>query len=166
QLVVVGQGETHYQEMLTWAQWRYQGKVAARLEYNESLAHRTYAGADLFLMPSRFEPCGLSQLIALRYGAVPLVRETGGLRDTVQPYNKYTDEGTGFSFSNYNAHEMLFTLERAMKCFADRKLWTRIMQRGMAADFGWELSARRYLALYNEMTGLSQAGGPDRQPDA
>ncbi len=158
QLIVVGQGETHYQEMLTWAQWRYQGRVAARLEYNEALAHRAYAGADLFLMPSRFEPCGLSQLIALRYGTVPVVRETGGLRDTVQPYNKYTDEGTGFSFSNYNAHEMLFTMERALKCFADKKLWTRMMQRGMSMDFGWEISARRYLALYNEMTGLSQAG--------
>ncbi len=160
QLVVIGQGETHYQEMFTWAQWRYQGKVAARFEYNEALAHRAYAGADIFLMPSRFEPCGLSQLIALRYGTVPLVRETGGLRDTVQPYNKYTDEGTGFSFANYNAHEMLFTLERALKCFNDRKLWARMMQRGMTMDFGWELSARRYLALYHEMTGISQTGAP------
>lgn len=164
QLVVVGQGETHYQEMFTWAQWRYQGKVAARLEYSEALAHRAYAGADIFLMPSRFEPCGLSQLIALRYGAVPLVRETGGLRDTVQPYNKYTDEGTGFSFSNYNAHEMLFTLERTVKCFADRKLWARMMRRGMLEDFGWELSARRYLTLYDEMLGTAQRDGRDMPP--
>ena len=104
-------------------------------------------------MPSRFEPCGLSQLIALRYGAVPLVRETGGLQDTVQPYNKYTDEGTGFSFANYNAHEMLFTLERAIKNFMDRKLWSRLMVRGMQADFGWDHSAQRYLALYHTIVG-------------
>lgn len=148
QLVVVGQGETHYHELLLWAQWRYQNKVAVRFEYNERLAHRVYAGADLFLMPSRFEPCGLSQLIALRYGTVPLVRETGGLRDTVEPYNKYSDEGTGFSFANYNAHELLFTLQRSMEYYLDHKLWARLMQRGMAADFGWDRSATRYLALY------------------
>lgn len=153
QLVVVGQGEAHYHEMFTWAQWRYQGKVSVRFEHSEALAHRVYAGADLFLMPSRFEPCGLSQLIALRYGAVPLVRETGGLQDTVQPYNKYTDEGTGFSFANYNAHEMLFTLERAIKNFMDRKLWSRLMVRGMQADFGWDHSAQRYLALYHTIVG-------------
>jgi len=151
QLVVIGQGETHYHELFLWAQWRYQSKVAVRFEYNEELAHRVYAGADLFLMPSRFEPCGLSQLIALRYGTVPLVRETGGLRDTVEPYNKYTDEGTGFSFANYNAHEMLFTLQRAMEYYLDHKLWTRLILRGMAADFGWDRSAARYLALYNGM---------------
>ncbi|HWR23951.1 MAG TPA: glycogen synthase GlgA [Feifaniaceae bacterium] len=157
QLIVIGQGETHYHEMFLWAQWRYKGKVAARFEYSEPLAHRVYAGADMFLMPSRFEPCGLSQLISLRYGTVPIVRETGGLRDTVEPYNKYTDEGTGFSFSNYNAHEMLFTIERAVQCYLDHKLWTRLVQRGMAADFGWDRSAAKYLALYNEMQGIPQS---------
>ena len=156
QLIVIGQGETHYHEMFLWAQWRYKGKVAAKFEYNEPLAHRVYAGADMFLMPSRFEPCGLSQLISLRYGTVPIVRETGGLRDTVESYNKYTDEGTGFSFSNYNAHEMLFTLERAVQYYLDHKLWVRLMQRGMAVDFGWDRSAAKYQALYHEMQGIPQ----------
>ena len=153
QLAVIGQGDAHYCEMLTWAQWRYQGKVAARFEYNEWLAHNAYAGADLFLMPSRFEPCGISQLIALRYGAVPLVRETGGLMDTVDPYNKYTDEGTGFSFANYNAHEMLFTIEQAYKYFLDHKLWARLSQRGMQATFDWALSAQQYQLLYDTLCG-------------
>ncbi len=151
QLVVVGLGEQHYQELLSWAQWRYQGRISARFELNEALAHQVYAGADLFLMPSKFEPCGLSQMIALRYGTVPVVRETGGLRDSIQPYNKYTDEGTGFSFANFNAHEMLFTLERAVDYFHDHKLWQRLQRRGMAMDFGWDASARRYLALYEDM---------------
>ncbi len=152
QLVVIGVGEGRYQEMLTWAQWSYQGKVAVRFEHNEELAHRVYAGADMYLMPSRFEPCGLSQMIALRYGAVPIVRETGGLRDTVVPYNKYTDEGTGFSFANYNANEMLTTLESAVTYYHDQPLWARLMQRGMAMDFSWKASAKKYLALYKEMS--------------
>ncbi|MDL2258086.1 glycogen synthase GlgA [Eubacteriales bacterium OttesenSCG-928-K08] len=153
QLVVVGQGDSHFCEMFTWAQWRYQGKVAVRFEQNEWLAHNVYAGADVYLMPSRFEPCGISQLIALRYGAVPLVRETGGLMDTVESYNKYTDEGTGFSFSNYNAHEMLYTLERAYKYFLDKKLWQRLRARGMNAQFGWSQSALEYKQLYETMAG-------------
>lgn len=151
QFVVVGQGERHFCEMLTWAQWRYQGKVAVRFEQNEWLAHTVYAGTDLFLMPSRFEPCGISQMISMRYGAVPLVRETGGLFDTVQPYNKYTDEGTGFSFANYNAHEMLYTLEQAVKYFQDRKLWSGLRQRGMRMKFDWARSAERYRELYERM---------------
>lgn len=151
QLAVVGHGDRHYSEMLTWAQWRYQGKVAVRFEQNEWLAHNTYAGADLYLMPSRFEPCGISQMLAMRYGAVPLVRETGGLYDTVQPYNKFSDEGTGFSFANYNAHEMLYTLEQAYGYFLDKKLWSRLRERSMHMKFGWEKSAERYHALYEEI---------------
>lgn len=161
QLIVVGQGDTHYHEMLTWAQWRFPGKVAVRFAHEEALAHRVYAGADIFLMPSRFEPCGLSQLIALRYATIPLVRETGGLKDTVAPYNKYTDEGIGFSFANYNAHEMLFTLERAMSYFPERKLWSRMMRRAMEADFGWELSAEQYLELYGKMHSFSVQTKPE-----
>ncbi len=166
QLVVVGTGDAHYQEMLTWAQWRYHGKVSVRMEYNEELSHRAYAGADIFLMPSRFEPCGLSQLIALRYGAVPLVRETGGLKDTVRPYNKYTDEGTGFSFANYNAHEMLFTLEQALKYFLDRKLWTRLVKRGMSCDFGWSASAQKYHDLYMRMLHVPTTTAATAAPGA
>jgi starch synthase len=151
QLVIMGQGDRHYQEMFTWAQWRYPGQVSARFEYNEPLSHRIYAGADVFLMPSRFEPCGISQLLSLRYGAVPLVRETGGLRDTVQPYNKYADAGTGFSFANYNAHEMLHVLQQAIQYFAEKPLWARLVNRGMGKDFGWGVSAKKYLALYEQI---------------
>ena len=166
QLIVVGQGEAHYHEMLTWAQWRFPGKVAVRFEHEEALAHRVYAGADIFLMPSRFEPCGLSQLISLRYGTIPLVRETGGLKDTVEPYNKYTDEGIGFSFANYNAHELLFTLERALGYFPERKLWSRMMRRAMEADFGWDLSAEQYLSLYGKMHSFSVETKPEHAPSA
>jgi len=150
QFVVLGLGEQHYQELFSWAQWRYQGRLGVRFELNEALAHRVYAGTDLFLMPSKFEPCGLSQMIAMRYGAIPIVRETGGLKDSVQPYNKYTDEGTGFSFANYNAHEMLFTIERAVNYYCDAKIWRRMMQRAMSAEFGWAQSANRYLELYEK----------------
>ncbi|MEN6636943.1 MAG: glycosyltransferase, partial [Clostridiaceae bacterium] len=114
--------------------------------------HRVYAGSDLFLMPSQFEPCGLSQMIALRYGCVPIVRETGGLRDTIVPYNQFTDEGNGFSFANYNAHEMLFTIERAVKYWnEDQEMWQRMMLRGMADRFDWAKPAKAYLALYEKM---------------
>ena len=128
-----------------------------------------YAGSDMFLMPSQFEPCGLSQMIALRYGSVPVVRETGGLCDTVLPYNKYTDEGTGFSFANYNAHEMLFTLERAALYYReDRPMWARLVRRGMEADFGWDASARQYLALYGRLCGVCGGAGdaPGKAADA
>lgn len=149
QLVFLGKGDRRFVDLLNWANWRYPHRVHARIELDEGLAHRIYAGSDLFLMPSQFEPCGLSQMIALRYGSVPIVRETGGLKDTIQPYNQYTDEGNGFSFANYNAHEMLFTLERAARCwFDDKPMWRRLMLRGMKADFGWGKSARRYLELY------------------
>lgn len=153
QMVILGAGEERYSEFFTWAAWRYNGRLAARTEYNEGLSHRVYAGADMFLMPSRFEPCGLSQLIAMRYGAVPVVRETGGLKDTVASYNKYTDEGTGFSFLNYNAHEMLSTVERAVRYYHAGDVWTRIVQRGMRMNFSWHKSALEYARLYAALTG-------------
>lgn len=149
QLVFLGDGDKHYRDMLNWAGWRYPGKLAFHCGLNEGLAHRIYAGSDLFLMPSAFEPCGLSQMIALRYGSVPVVRETGGLRDTVQPYNCYTGEGNGFSFANFNAHEMLFTLEYAVRTFYENPdAWNGLMMAGMRGDYGWLRSAEAYLALY------------------
>ena len=152
QIVFLGKGDRHFVDLLNWANWRYPKRVHARIELDEGLAHRVYAGADLFLMPSQFEPCGLSQLIALRYGCVPIVRETGGLRDTIVPYNMYTDEGNGFSFANYNAHEMLFTIERAVKYWnEDKAMWRRMALRGMAERFDWAKPAKAYLALYEKM---------------
>ena len=152
QIVFLGKGDRRFVDMLNWANWRYPKRVHARIELDEGLAHRIYAGADLFLMPSQFEPCGLSQLIALRYGCVPIVRETGGLKDTIIPYNLFTDEGNGFSFANYNAHEMLDTIARAVNYYTtDKAMWRRMMLRGMADRFDWQKPAKAYLALYEGM---------------
>jgi starch synthase len=152
QIVFLGKGDRRFVDMLNWANWRYPKRVHARIELDEGLAHRIYAGADLFLMPSQFEPCGLSQLIALRYGCVPIVRETGGLKDTILPYNLFTDEGNGFSFANYNAHEMLDTITRAVNYWTtDKAMWRRMMLRGMADRFDWQKPAKSYLALYEGM---------------
>ena len=153
QLVFLGKGDQHYEDFIRTAQWKYPGRVAARIEMNEALAHRVYAGTDMFLMPSQFEPCGLSQMIAMRYGSIPIVRETGGLRDSVQPFNVYTDEGNGFSFSNYNAHDMLYTIERAVGYFHDEALWDRLVKRAMHTDFSWHRSALVYKKLYTELMG-------------
>lgn len=162
QIVFLGKGDRRFVDLLNWANWRYPKRVHARIELDEGLAHRIYAGADLFLMPSQFEPCGLSQMIALRYGCVPIVRETGGLKDTIVPYNMYTDEGNGFSFANYNAHEMLFTIERAVKYWnGDKPMWRRMMQRGMADRFDWGKPARAYLALYEQ---ILQPPKPEQPP--
>lgn len=153
QLLFLAKGEPHYEDFIRYAQRKYPGRVAAKVELNEGLAHRVYAGSDMFLMPSQFEPCGLSQLIALRYGAIPIVRETGGLRDTVIPFNVYTDGGNGFSFASYNAHEMLYTVERACGYYQNKALWQRLTDRAMASDYSWKQSAKAYNKLYNEMMG-------------
>ena len=152
QLVVLGMGESRYVNLFSWAEGEYKGKVAARFTMDHALAHQIYAGCDMFLMPSQFEPCGLSQLIALRYGTVPIVRETGGLRDTVLSYNEYTDEGNGFSFFNYNAHDMLNTIQRAIDYYNDHKdVWKKLQERGMTGDYSWTNSAGKYLAMYEAL---------------
>ncbi len=152
QIVVLGTGEEKYENMFRHYAWKYQGKVSANIFYSEALSHKIYASCDAFLMPSLFEPCGLSQLMSLRYGTVPIVRETGGLKDTVEPYNEYENTGTGFSFANYNAHEMYFTLQYAMNIYRNRKReWNKIIDRGMAKDFSWNTSARKYEQLYGEL---------------
>ena len=120
--------------------------------FDEVLARKIYAGSDLFLMPSQFEPCGIGQLLALRYGTLPLVRETGGLKDTVIPYNEITEEGNGFSFANYNAHEMLSTIERAVALFRSHPTkWRNLVERAMELDFSWSTSSEQYLQLYKEL---------------
>lgn len=151
QMIVLGMGEEKYSEAFCWASWRFQGRMAARIEHNDALAHRIYAGSDIYLMPSKFEPCGLSQMISMRYGAVPIVRETGGLADSVKPYNEHDGTGNGFSFANYNAHEMLHTIERAYALYQDKDAWGKIVLSGMNARFSWERSAKHYLSLYNKL---------------
>lgn len=150
QLVVLGTGEAKHENMFRYFAWKYGGKVSANIYYSDELSHKIYASADAFLMPSLFEPCGLSQLMSLRYGTIPIVRETGGLKDTVQPYNEYEGTGTGFSFANYNAHEMLGTIRYAERIFYDKKRdWNKIVDRAMAVDYSWSNSAKQYQELYD-----------------
>lgn len=154
QLVVLGTGDEKYEGMFRHYDWKYPDRVSAQITYSEPLSHRIYAGCDAFLMPSLFEPCGLSQLMALRYGTVPIVRETGGLKDTVWPYNEYEGTGTGFSFANYNAHEMLDTIRYAKSVYYDHKdAWNEIVRRAMKADFSWNSSAKKYQELYDTLIG-------------
>ena len=150
-LVVLGSGDEDIERMLREAQARHPGRITAWFGFNESLARRVYAGSDMYLMPSRFEPCGLSQLIALRYRAVPIVRETGGLKDTVQPYNEFTGEGNGFSFGPATVHDLLHTVDRALAFYADREAWSRIVANGGKRDVGWGASAKLYYKLYKEI---------------
>ena len=155
QLVVLGMGESKYVDLFSWAQWKYSGQVAARFEMNPALSHKIYAACDLFLMPSMFEPCGLSQLISLRYGTLPIARETGGLRDTVLAYNKYTGDGNGFTFLNYNAHDMLHVIEQAVEMYrGDRNTFNQIAIRAMGGLYGWDQSALKYVALYEKLVGV------------
>ncbi|MDD6041658.1 MAG: glycogen synthase GlgA [Clostridia bacterium] len=152
QLVVLGMGEARYTNLFSWAEQQYRGKMAARFAMDHELAHRLYASADFFLMPSQFEPCGLSQMMSLRYGTVPIVRETGGLRDTVLSYNEYTKEGNGFTFLNYNAHDMLYVIRRALSYYRDQPEVIRELRiRGMKGDYSWTHSAGEYVKLYEKI---------------
>ncbi|MCR4588683.1 MAG: glycogen synthase GlgA [Lachnospiraceae bacterium] len=154
QLVVLGTGEEQYENMFRYFAWRHGDKVSANLYYSDALANKIYAACDAYLMPSLFEPCGLSQLIALRYGTVPIVRETGGLKDTVEPYNEYESTGTGFSFANYNAHEMMAAVRNAERIYYDKKReWNKMVDRGMAMDFSWQASANQYQEMYDWLIG-------------
>lgn len=149
QVAVLGTGDRDYEDGLRYFQDKYPGTMAARIEFDPALSQRMYAAADMFLMPSKFEPCGLSQIIAMRYGTLPIVRETGGLRDTVIPYNEFTGEGTGFSFSNFNGDEMGDAVFRAARLFWDnRDAWNQLVTQAMSQDFSWTRSADKYLDLY------------------
>ncbi len=152
QLVILGTGEPKYENLFRHFDWKYHDRVSAHIYYSEEMSHKIYASCDAFLMPSLFEPCGLSQLMSLRYGTVPIVRETGGLKDTVIAYNEFESTGTGFSFANYNAHEMLSAIRYAKRIFFENKReWNKMIDRAMAADFSWKTSARRYEELYQQI---------------
>ena len=153
QFAILGTGSAQYEDMFRRFAGKYPDKVSANIYYSEALSHRIYAASDAFLMPSLFEPCGLSQLMALRYGTLPIVRETGGLKDTVEPYNEYEGTGTGFSFTNYNAHEMLNTIRYAEDVYYNSKRdWNKMVERAMNADFSWGVSAKKYEEMYEELT--------------
>ncbi|MGG1687622.1 glycogen synthase GlgA [Pseudalkalibacillus sp. NRS-1564] len=152
QVVVLGTGDEHYEHMLREAEARYPGRFSANIYFDDGVARQLYAASDLFLMPSQFEPCGISQLIALRYGSLPIVRETGGLKDTVLPYNQFTGEGHGFSFANYNAHEMLDTINLALDLYHHNEItWRKLVVRAMRLNYSWEASSVKYMNLYNNL---------------
>ena len=152
QLVVLGTGDNQYQAMFHYYDSNYCKKVSANITFDSSLAQQIYAASDIFLMPSLFEPCGIGQMIAMRYGTLPIVRETGGLKDTVIPYNQYTKEGNGFSFENYNAHEMFFTLQRAIKLYEeDKETWKVLVENAMNTDNSWAKSAKEYIKTYKSL---------------
>ena len=154
QLVILGKGDRKYEEFFHWAAQQYHGRMAVRLDYNEALSMAIYSGADLFLMPSKSEPCGLSQMIAMRYGTVPIVRETGGLKDTVQPYEAWRDAGNGFTFANYSSSDMLHVIREAVYLYKDYPdAFSRLRKRAMKCDFSWARSAKEYLRIYANVTG-------------
>ncbi len=154
QMVVLGTGEHRYEQMFRDFEKWYPDKLSAQIRFDSGLSHLIYGASDLFLMPSLFEPCGLGQMIALRYGSIPVVRETGGLKDTVEPWNEFSGEGNGFSFSNYNAHEMLHSIRYALQCYRDPGQWKTIQKNAMKADNSWTHSAKLYNDLYNRLAGL------------
>jgi starch synthase len=153
QFLILGTGFREYEEFLKAKQEEYPDNLSVNIMYDSQLADQIYAGSDMFLMPSRYEPCGLSQLISFRYGTIPIVRETGGLNDTVIAYNEETGEGTGFSFSNYNAHDMLSTIERAVSFYDKKGIWNKLVSRVMDLDYSWHNSAQKYAELYAEVSG-------------
>lgn len=165
QLVVLGKGDQKYEEFFHWAAQQYQGRMAVRLDYNEELSMAIYSGADLFLMPSKSEPCGLSQMIAMRYGTVPIVRETGGLKDTVQPYEAWRDSGNGFTFANYASGDMLYVIREAVYLYKDYPdAFGRLRKRAMECDFSWARSAREYLRIYANITGQTWHAAEAEEP--
>ncbi len=154
QLVVLGVGQKEYEGAFQYFAGRYPEKVSANICFDEPMSRKIYGCADMMLVPSLFEPCGLSQMIAMRYGTLPIVRETGGLKDSVTPYNEYTGEGNGFSFTNYNAHELLYTIQRAVRLYReDREAWNGLVHNAFAADFSWKNSAKQYVDICNRILG-------------
>jgi starch synthase len=155
QMIVLGTGDPEFEQFFREMEGMYGEKFKAYIGFNEELAHQLYAGADLFLMPSKFEPCGLGQLIALKYGTVPIVRETGGLNDTVQPYNEFSGEGNGFSFTKFNAHDMLYTIRRAIYFYQDQEIWDQLITSAMEMKYSWAQSAFKYNQLYSGLVSRS-----------
>lgn len=166
QIILLGTGDEKYENLFRHYAWKYPDKISSNIYFSDDLSHKIYAGADVFLMPSRFEPCGLSQLISMHYGTLPIVRETGGLKDTVQPYNEYTGEGTGFSFGNYSAHDMLYVIHYAMDIFYNhRDAWNKMMYNAMNEDYSWNRSAAKYIELYQSMTGIYDIPEEKKTPE-
>lgn len=163
-IVILGTGDKVYEDFFVSMEQEYKGRICAYIGYNNEIAHHIYAGSDLFLMPSLFEPCGISQMIAQRYGTLPIVRETGGLRDTVLPFNEFTGEGTGFSFSNYNAHDMLEVIKYALWCMNDEEKKNTLIQNAMACDNSFAVSAKKYNQLYDSMLADPEPE-PEVQPE-
>jgi starch synthase len=153
QFVLLGSGDGYIEDYFRGLQKKYPENVGVYIGYSDEMARNIYSGVDMFLMPSRFEPCGLAQLISLKYGTVPIVRKTGGLRDTIEIYNKYTEEGTGFGFENYDSADMLYSINNAIEVFQDNKTWKKLVRRGMVQDFSWLESAKKYVKLYNQLKG-------------
>jgi len=151
QMVVLGTGEKRYHELFQKIHNKYPDKFGVYLGFSESLAHLIEAGSDMFLMPSRYEPCGLNQIYSLKYGTVPIVRATGGLDDTIENVDEKSGTGTGFKFNKYDSKELLKTIKKAIKVYQDKKIWTKIMKNGMSKDFSWSNSAKKYIALYKKL---------------
>lgn len=151
QFVLLGTGEFELEDYFVNLQKKYPDKVCIRLEYNKPLSKKFYAGADMFLMPSKSEPCGLAQMIASQYGTVPIVRETGGLADTIKPYNEYEETGNGFTFCNYNAHDMMHVIEYAISMYCDHMKWSHLVKNAMKVDFSWSVSAKKYIDIYESI---------------
>lgn len=151
QMVVLGTGEHQYQSMFNYYNSNFSDKLSARITFDTAFAQQIYAACDIFLMPSLYEPCGIGQMLAMRYGSIPIVRETGGLKDTVMPYNKFTGEGNGFSFANYNAHEMFFTLQKAIKLYQDKNIWNNLIINAMNTDNSWKKSAQDYIRIFKSL---------------
>jgi starch synthase len=153
QLVVLGTGDKVYEDWFKGLAWRHANKVSANIRFSNELAQRIYASAEIFLMPSNYEPCGIGQLIALRYGTIPVVRETGGLKDTVQQYDKYTGKGNGFVFPDYNAHELMYAVKKALSMRKNISIWYKIIKNAMESDYSWKSSAHAYEGLYKHLMG-------------
>lgn len=151
QFIFVGNGNSNYENFFRYLHEQYPSRVACYIGYNEEIAQKVYSSCDVFLMPSKFEPCGLSQLIAMRYGTLPLVRETGGLKDTVIPYNKYTNRGTGFSFRNYDAYDLKECMFKPILLYKEKNIWKNLVQQAMKQDFSWNASSKEYIKLYKKL---------------
>jgi starch synthase len=150
---LLGNGESRYEELLTWLAARYPDRIASKVGFDERLAHHIEAGADAFLMPSRFEPCGLNQMYSLRYGTVPIVRATGGLDDTVADYDPATGRGTGFKFRDYTPAALVHAVRRAVELYRSQPAWAKVQQAGMRQDHSWDVSAREYVKVYEGAMG-------------
>jgi len=153
QLVILGTGDSKYEQLFQHYAYTNSDKISANIMFDNTLAHKIYAASDMFLMPSLYEPCGLSQIISLSYGTLPIVREVGGLKDTIQSFNEFTGEGNGFSFWAYNAHDMLFTIKRAVQLYKEPSIWRKIIRTAMKCDYSWAASADSYISVYNQLRG-------------